>query len=108
MFDGFSESFRMFPPGFVTERLCTKPYTIPNTKVEVKKGTVVVLPVCGIHMDPKIYPNPTNFDPERFNAENKAKRSPYHFIPFGLGPRNCIGNSKLVNCMNYLVIVADP
>jgi len=85
------ECFRMYPSGFATERLCTKTYKIPNTKVEIKKGTVVILPVCGIHQDPKIYPNPTKFDPERFNAENKGKRSPYHFIPFGHGPRNCIG-----------------
>jgi len=87
----FAESFRMYPPGFAIERVCTKPYKIPNTNVHVKKGTIVLLPVCGIHHDPRIYPNPEKFDPERFSAENKATRSSYHFIPFGHGPRNCIG-----------------
>ena len=44
-----------------------------------------------IHHDPKIYENHDKFDPERFSDENKHKIKPSTFIPFGFGPRNCIG-----------------
>ena len=49
-------------------------------------------PVIGIHRDEQYYPNPEVFDPERFNDENKSKIDPYTYIPFGVGPRNCIGS----------------
>jgi len=44
-----------------------------------------------IHNDPKYYPNPKTFDPQRFNAEEKSKRPSGTFFPFGEGPRQCIG-----------------
>lgn len=55
---------------------------------------MVLFPVMGIHHDPEIYPDPENFDPERFSAKNKASRHNYSFIPFGEGPRMCIGQSN--------------
>ena len=49
----------------------------------------------GIQHDPEYYPNPEKFDPERFSEANKSKRRPCTFLPFGDGPRNCIGMKKL-------------
>lgn len=49
------------------------------------------VPLNGIHNDPDIYPNPDQFNPERFTKENIAKRHTCSFMPFGDGPRNCIG-----------------
>ena len=47
--------------------------------------------LMALHFDPKYYENPNVFDPEHFSKEAKAKRHQYAFMPFGLGPRGCIG-----------------
>ncbi|KAJ8913649.1 hypothetical protein NQ315_007366 [Exocentrus adspersus] len=75
---------------FVT-RIAGEDYKLPGKDVVIEKGTRVVIPIQAIHMDQEVYPNPTEFDPERFSEENKAKRHQYAHIPFGEGPRICIG-----------------
>lgn len=45
-----------------------------------------------LQRDPNHFPDPDRFDPERFNEENKKSINPYTFIPFGIGPRGCIGS----------------
>lgn len=57
----------------------------------MKKDEVLWVPIIGIHRDERYYPNPLKFDPERFSEENKDSFDPATFLPFGLGPRFCIG-----------------
>ncbi|KAJ8951744.1 hypothetical protein NQ318_012595 [Aromia moschata] len=85
------ETLRINPPVSALPRVCNKTYRVPGTDVTIDPGTNINIPVYGIHMDPEYYPNPEVFDPERFSEENKAKRPSCTFIPFGEGPRICIG-----------------
>lgn len=57
----------------------------------MEKDTLVLIPIYGIHHDEEYYPNPEEFDPERFSEENKRKIPPFAYMPFGEGPRVCIG-----------------
>jgi cytochrome P450 family 6 len=72
-------------------RKCSKPYKIQETDIVLDKGTRVIIPVIGLHHDPKYYPEPDRFDPERFSEEERQKRHHYVYLPFGEGPRICIG-----------------
>nr|QZM07471.1 cytochrome P450 monooxygenase CYP9EK1 [Lasioderma serricorne] len=92
-----SESLRKWTPGLQNDRLCIKDYVIeperPNEKPYlIKKGDVVIVPTIGLHYDPQYFPNPEQFDPDRFSDENKKNIVPGSYIPFGNGPRNCIGS----------------
>lgn len=75
----------------ILNRECTKDYTIPGTDVLIKKGTAVVIPSYGIQYDEKYYPNPQEFKPERFNEDKKKTFIEQPYMPFGDGPRLCIG-----------------
>ncbi|XP_046629107.1 uncharacterized protein LOC124309484 [Neodiprion virginianus] len=85
------ETLRKYPSVPILNRECTKKFELPGTGLRIEKGTAIVIPVLGIQSDPDIYPEPEKFDPERFNEENVASRHQYTYLPFGEGPRNCIG-----------------
>lgn len=59
------------------------------------KGTRVMFSIIGIHTSPKYFENPDKFDPERFMPENADKLNKHSFVPFSVGPRNCIGKNNL-------------
>lgn len=86
-----TETLRKYPPVPFLTRVCNKEYRIPNTDVTLTAGTDVFISVLGIHKDPEYYPDPERFDPDRFSEENKKKRPGFTFLPFGEGPRICIG-----------------
>ena len=74
-------------------RTCTKDYKVPGTSFTIPKGTPMYIPTLGFHMDPKYFPEPEKFDPDRFSFENKGKIVTGTFIPFGQGPRMCLGKN---------------
>lgn len=57
---------------------------------DLPAGTPVYIPIYGLHRDPKIFPNPEIFDPQRFSSENFSKIPKGAYLPFGSGPRQCI------------------
>ncbi|XP_011304859.1 probable cytochrome P450 6a13 [Fopius arisanus] len=85
------ESLRKDPPGITLTRSVFERYTLPGTSITLEPRTKVTIPVHAIHHDEEYYPNPEVFDPERFSEENKRMRHPMAYLPFGDGPKNCIG-----------------
>lgn len=74
----------------IVNRKVTKDYTVANTDVILKRGTSVLLPVRSIHYDPEIHQDPEQFNPDRFDADQKMHACAY--MGFGYGNRNCIGS----------------
>ncbi|XP_046751436.1 probable cytochrome P450 6a14 [Diprion similis] len=87
----FQETLRKHPPLPILTRRSVNDYTIPDTTVHIPSGTKIFVPVLGLHHDPQYYPDPEVFDPERFADEAVQKRPAMAYLPFGDGPRNCIG-----------------
>lgn len=89
-----NESMRITPPAGVHMKSCTEPITLEGPdgiKCHLKPGDPVFISSTGIHKDPKYWPEPEVFNPERFSPENQAKRNKNVFFPFGEGPRMCLG-----------------
>ena len=89
-----SEGLRKYPPAPQTDRVCFKDYDVQlenGKKITIKKGETIFLPTHHFHHDERFFKNPEEFDPTRFNDENKQLIVPGSYSPFGLGPRACIG-----------------
>ncbi|CAH0723078.1 unnamed protein product, partial [Brenthis ino] len=93
-----SEVLRLWSPALALDRMCVKDYNVgkPNDKATqdyiIRKGESVSIPVWSFHRDPEFFPDPLKFDPERFSDENKHSINAFVYMPFGVGPRNCIGS----------------
>lgn len=88
------EVLRKFPPLPFIFRECVQDYRIPNTDVLLEKGSRVLIPIKCIHYDREYYEDPDKFDPERFSSENKNEIQQIAYLPFGEGPRICLGTKR--------------
>lgn len=79
-------------------------YTLEETGFVIEKDLTIRIPVSAFHYDPEYFPDPENFDPERFSNENKHKIKPYTYMPFGEGPRACIGKYNQDYNLKYIYI----
>lgn len=64
---------------------------MPGTNHVIQKGLPIVIPVFAIQRDAQYYPDPEKFNPARFEGEEAKQRNAMLWLPFGEGPRNCIG-----------------
>ncbi|XP_053683466.1 probable cytochrome P450 9f2 [Sabethes cyaneus] len=90
-----SEALRKWPANLHVERYCTKEYQYDDgagMRFVIEKGRSILIPAIAIQWDSKYYPNPERFVPERFSEENRSSINPATYLPFGIGPRNCIGS----------------
>ncbi|XP_058954828.2 cytochrome P450 3A24-like [Pocillopora verrucosa] len=83
------EAQRLCPPAAQINRECSEDYDLNG--IHIPAGTEIIIPIYAIHRDPDAWEEPEKFDPERFRGPSKDARHAFQFIPFGAGPRNCIG-----------------
>uniref|UniRef100_A0A669EWQ2 unspecific monooxygenase n=1 Tax=Oreochromis niloticus TaxID=8128 RepID=A0A669EWQ2_ORENI len=97
-----NESLRLFPIASRLERVAKASVEING--FVIPKGMVVMVPTWPMHRDPEIWPEPEKFKPERFSKENKETIDPYIYMPFGAGPRNCIGMRFALVVMKLAIV----
>jgi cytochrome P450 len=84
------EALRLCPPGAGTMRSPTRDIVVDGYRVEAK--TIAVVSFYALHRDPTLWAEPLRFDPDRFLPERSKGRSRWQYLPFGGGPRSCIGD----------------
>ncbi|KAH8410928.1 hypothetical protein KR222_011721 [Zaprionus bogoriensis] len=88
----FLETLRLWTVLPILNRECLEDFVVPGYPNHViKKGMPVLIPAGAMHRDEKLYPNPNSFNPDNFSPERVKNRDSVEWLPFGDGPRNCIG-----------------
>jgi cytochrome P450 len=86
----FKEALRLYPPVYMLGRRAIRPVQLDGYKV--RKNQVVLVNVFGMHHRSDLFADPAGFDPDRFLPERERELPRHAFLPFGGGPRMCIGN----------------
>jgi cytochrome P450 len=87
----FSEAMRLYPPAPIITRTATRAFALGGFMVP--EGTVIIVPIHAVHHHQTLWKEPQHFDPERFAPEQAKGRHRYAYMPFGAGPRICIGSA---------------
>jgi cytochrome P450 len=100
-----AEALRLYPPGWVLTRRALEASSIAG--VDVERGDDILVSPFLVHRHPAFWPDPEAFDPARFAPEHTAARSRFAYLPFGLGPRACIGEPlALAEMLAHVVTLA--
>lgn len=97
------EALRLYPPFWMVDRMAIADDRVGD--VAIPRGSMVIVYVYGAHHAPRYWQNSENFDTERFTKENEKLRTPFTFLPFGAGPRGCIGGNYAM--LQILMILSD-
>lgn len=84
------EALRLCPPGALNARTVVRDIAVDGYRVPA--GSIVGVGVYALHRDPALWERPEEFDPDRFSPENSAGRNRWQYLPFGGGPRKCVGD----------------
>jgi cytochrome P450 len=85
------EGLRLYPPFWMVDRMALSDDRAGD--LAIPRGSTVVVFVYGVHHSPRHWENPERFDPERFSKANEKLHTPFTWLPFGAGPRGCIGGN---------------
>ncbi len=97
------EALRLYPPFWMVDRMAVADDRVGD--VVIPRGSTVIVYVYGAHHAPRYWQNPENFDTERFTKENEKLRPQSTYLPFGAGPRGCIGGNYAM--LQILMILSD-
>ncbi len=96
------EVLRLYPPTWITGRVAVAEDWLDGQSIPA--GAIVLLSPWAMHRHPLFWPEPERFDPQRFSPAERARRPAYTYLPFGAGPRVCIGQGFAV--MEMLLALA--
>jgi cytochrome P450 len=97
------EGLRLYPPFWMIDREAVADDSVGD--IAIPRGSTVIVYVYGAHHAPRYWESPESFDPERFIKANEKLRTPFTYLPFGGGPRVCIGNQYAM--LQILMILSD-
>jgi cytochrome P450 len=97
------EALRLYPPFWMVDRMAIADDRVGD--IAIPRGSMVIVYVYGAHHAPRYWQNPEDFDVERFTRENEKLRTPFTHLPFGAGPRGCIGGNYAM--LQILMILRD-
>jgi cytochrome P450 len=97
------EALRLYPPFWMVDRMAIAEDRVGD--IAIPQGSTVIVFVYGAHHAPHYWPSPESFDPERFLKANEKSRTPFTYLPFGGGPRVCIGNHYAM--LQILMILSE-
>jgi cytochrome P450 len=97
------EALRLYPPFWMIDRMAVADDRVGD--LEIPQGSTVIVYVYGAHHAPRYWPNAESFDPERFTKANATLHTPFTHLPFGGGPRGCIGGNYAM--LQILMILSD-
>jgi cytochrome P450 len=97
------EALRLYPPFWMVDRMAVADDRIGD--LTIPRGSMVIVFIHGAHHASRYWPDPESFDPERFTKANEKLHTPFTHLPFGAGPRGCIGGNYAI--LQILMILSE-